>query len=122
MAIHNDIGKEGEKIAKKYLEKKGYVVVATNWRNRFSKSEIDIIAKINNTLVIVEVKTRSSNNLENPEDAVNRKKQQLLIKVADLYAQENNVQEEIRFDVVSLLFFGKEWKINHIENAFEDYF
>ena len=122
MATHNDFGKEGEQEAKKYLEQKGYKIIATNWRHRFNKAEIDIIATINEIVVIVEVKTRSYNSIEEPEDAVNYKKQQLLIKIADLYAQEKQVQEEIRFDIISVLKKGNQWEINHIEDAFEDCF
>lgn len=122
MAIHNELGKEGELEAKKYLENKGYKIIATNWRHRFNKAEIDIIATINEIVVIVEVKTRSFNSIEEPEDAVNYKKQQLLIKITDLYAQENNVQNEFRFDIISLLKIANQWKINHIEDAFEDCF
>jgi putative endonuclease len=122
MAEHNDIGKEGELEAKKYLKEKGYKILATNWRHRFNKAEIDIIAKKNEMVVMIEVKTRTTNTIEQPEDAVNNKKQKLLFKIADLYAQEKNVKEEIQFDIISLLKIGNQWKINHIENAFEDSF
>ena len=59
---------------------------------------------------------------QNDSIATNYKKQKLLIKIADLYAQEKNVQEEIQFDIISLLKMGNQWKINHIEDAFEDSF
>ena len=55
MAEHNEVGKQGEVIAVKYLAKKGYNIITQNWR--FQKAEIDIIAKYENQIVIVEVKT-----------------------------------------------------------------
>ena len=58
MAEHNELGKLGEELAVSYLQKNGYIIMDTNWT--FQKAEIDIIAKKENTLAIVEVKTRSS--------------------------------------------------------------
>jgi transcription-repair coupling factor (superfamily II helicase) len=58
MAEHNELGKLGEELAAEYLQKKGYVILATNWV--FQKAEIDILAQKENTLAVVEVKTRSS--------------------------------------------------------------
>ncbi len=61
MAFHNDLGKKGERIAVDYLIKNGYKILERNWR--YLKAEIDIIAKKDNTLAIVEVKTRSKQGL-----------------------------------------------------------
>ncbi|MET0945038.1 MAG: YraN family protein, partial [Flavobacterium sp.] len=58
MAEHNELGKEGEKLAAKYLQENGYEILDRNWT--FQKAEIDIIAQKDNYLAIVEVKTRSS--------------------------------------------------------------
>ena len=68
MAKHYDLGKKGEEIAANYLAEKGYKIIARNWR--FGKDEIDIIAEHDNFLVIIEVKTRSSSDYGEPEEAV----------------------------------------------------
>ena len=66
MAYHNELGKIGEKLAAEYLINKGYEILAQNFY--FDKAEIDIIAKKdNNTLVVVEVKTRNSDFFGDPQ-------------------------------------------------------
>jgi putative endonuclease len=69
---HLDLGKRGEQIAVSYLVEKEYEIVETRWKHKHK--EIDIIAKKNRTLVVVEVKTRSDNKYTQPEDAVDIKK------------------------------------------------
>ena len=115
MANHNETGKQGETIAVEYLQGKGYLILEKNWHNHHQ--EIDIIASKGNELVIVEVKCRSGTPLTEPYTAVNRNKQNLLIKAANAYIQRKNVDMETRFDVVSIT-LGKEVSIDHIENAF----
>lgn len=121
MATHNDFGNEAEKFAAEYLVKKNYKVLAKNWR--FLKAEIDIIAidESKNELVIVEVKSLFSDNLKNPEEAVNKTKRKLLIKAADEYIISNSILLETRFDIISLVKQNSKWKINHIQNAFYAY-
>ncbi|MGD0709977.1 MAG: YraN family protein [Bacteroidales bacterium] len=116
MAEHNELGKKGEELAQKYLVKKGYTVLATNWR--YSKDEIDIIARTDNCLVVVEVKTRFSNAFGDPEEFVSNKKQSFLIRAANAYVEKNSITDEVRFDIISVLCHGSDWKINHIEDAF----
>ena len=72
MADHNELGKLGEELAVDYLQKEGYDILDTNWT--FQKAEIDIIAKKENILAIVEVKTRSSIDFGLPQDFVKPKK------------------------------------------------
>jgi len=98
MAAHNDLGRKGEKLAIDYLLSDGYSVLETNYR--FSRAEIDIIAKKNNILVFVEVKSRSSIKYGLPELAVSEKKVILLMDAAYHYMEKVNHQWEIRFDVV----------------------
>lgn len=121
MATHNDFGKEAENFAAEYLVKNNYKILAKNWR--FGKAEVDIIAIDNskNELTIIEVKALVSDNLKNPEEAVNKAKRKLLIKAADEYVHKNSVELETRFDVISLIRKNGEWKINHIQNAFTAY-
>jgi len=116
MAQHNLIGKQGEALAKGFLEKKGYHVVTQNWR--YQKAEIDIIAKYGNQIVIVEVKTRTSLEFENPKEAVTITKQKRIVKAADAFIQEQNIDLECRFDIISVLIEGKKIEIEHIEDAF----
>ena len=115
MADHNETGKRGETIAGKFLQDKGHIILEQNWYNHHQ--EIDIIARKGNELVIVEVKSRTGTPLVNPYAAVNRNKQNLLIKAANAYIQWKNIDMETRFDVISIT-IGKEITIDHIENAF----
>ena len=116
MAQHNDLGKKGEELAIEYLQKKGYKIVEKNYR--FKKAEIDIIAKKENLLVCVEVKTRSSVYHGNPQDFVNSKKIKLLASAIDNYVVEKDLDVEVRFDIIAILYNKKKQDINHIEDAF----
>jgi putative endonuclease len=116
MAIHNDLGKEGEILACNFLLKKNYFILEKNWR--FLKAEIDIIAKKGNTLVIVEVKTRSNRFFGDPQDFISPKKIKLLVSAANEYVISKNLDLEVRFDIVSIILNKKESKIEHLENAF----
>jgi len=116
MANHNDTGNIGETLAVEYLQGKEYCIIEQNWRNHHQ--EIDIIATKGNELVIVEVKCRTGDApLVEPYTAVNRNKQDLLIKAANAYIKKKNINMETRFDIISIT-IGKETNIEHIENAF----
>lgn len=118
MATHNDFGKEAEELAVKYLENNGYQIIKTNFR--YLKAEIDIIAKFANEIVIVEVKARSYNHIAEPENAVNTKKKRLLITAANHFMEEQNREEEVRFDIISVLPNPNgTLEIYHIKNAFQ---
>ena len=116
MAEHNDLGNLGESIARKHLQRKGYKLLEANWR--FGKDEIDIIAVDKNQLVIVEVKTRSNRELGEPEEAVNKKKQKFLVRAADVYITENNIEMDCRFDIIAIIYQNSKAEINHIVDAF----
>jgi putative endonuclease len=116
MAFHNDLGKEGESIAAAYLIKKGYKIIATNWRHR--QEEIDIIAIDGKELVIIEVKTRTSSFFETPEMAVTRSKQKFLIHAAAAYIRRFQMDHETRFDILSIIKNINYQEVKHIENAF----
>jgi len=116
MAEHNDLGKLGEELAVAFLEKKGYSILETNWT--FQKAEIDIIAKKENTLAVIEVKTRSSIDFGLPQDFVKPKKIQLLVKAINEYVNSNALEVEVRFDIIALHKEGKEFVIEHLEDAF----
>lgn len=116
MATHNDFGTAGEALAVQYLNGKGYSIVAVNYR--FEKSEIDIIAKHNETLVFVEVKARSTNRFGFPEEAISEKKKEKLMEGAEAFLLENNLQCPIRFDVIAITKSGNDVAVEHIEDAF----
>lgn len=116
VAEHNNTGVKGEELALFYLEGKGYVILEKNWR--FGKEEIDIIAREKETLVVVEVKTRGGSFFGEPEEFVNRQKQRHLIKAINAYIEKNNLDLEVRFDIVGVILTGKTHRINHVEDAF----
>jgi putative endonuclease len=116
MASHNELGKLGEELAVEYLKKNGYTILNTNWT--FQKAEIDIIAQIENTLAIVEVKTRSSLEFGLPQDFVKPKKIQLLVKAVNAYVIERDLDIDVRFDIIAIHMEGKSFAVEHLIDAF----
>lgn len=120
MAQHNNLGHNGEAIAKAYLERKGYEILDENWS--YKKAEVDLIAYLDSTIIFVEVKTRTGDFFGKPEEFVDAKKQQLLTLAANEYIHLMSHKGEIRFDIISVLFSSTtEYKLNHIEDAFWNY-
>lgn len=111
-----NLGKIGENIAKKFLQKKSYKILETNFF--YKKNEIDIIAKYKNLLIIVEVKIRKTNFFGEPYLSVDLKKQKKIIKTTNFYINEKNIDLEVRFDIISIVGNEKIYKIKHIKNAF----
>lgn len=112
---HGDTGKHGEDMAHRYLRRKGFTVVARNWRPPQGGGEIDIVAWEGDWLVFVEVKTRSSGEWSAPERNVDAEKMQALRRAARDYLRRTNADEtRIRFDVVSIT----DRAIEHFPNAF----
>jgi putative endonuclease len=109
-------GNEGEEIARAHLLKMGYTILEKNWRHKHL--EIDIIASINCTLVIVEVKLRANAFFGNPEEFVTISKQKKLIKAADFYIKENNINWETRFDIIAIIQNTSVLRVEHFEGAF----
>jgi len=109
-------GLEGEILARNYLLKSGYEVLELNWR--YKKYEIDIIAKKDETMVFVEVKTRKSNTFGEPELFVTKQKQSFLIIAANKYIIENNIDLESRFDIIAVIQFNNNYTVKHLEAAF----
>ena len=116
MGKHNELGKKGEQLAVDFLLKNGYDIVERNYR--FDKAEVDIIARKEDILAIVEVKTRSTTDFGNPEDFVKPKQIKNLVKAVDEYVNENNLDVEVRFDIIAIVKNGKNYEIEHIEDAF----
>lgn len=116
MARHNDLGKKGEEIAADFLKKNGANILQRNWR--FLKAEIDIIFLDENILVLAEVKTRSTSALWNPEEFISDKKLSLYLDAAEEYLKENKMDNEIRFDIVSIVYYSEKPIIKYIKDAF----
>ncbi len=115
---NKNTGQTGEDIAAGYLKKNGYLVIERNYRQK--GGEIDIIATKGDSLIFVEVKTRTSDTFGSPDEAVTKKKQQQIIKVAMLYLAQHDIADtQIRFDVIAIsLSKTNNPVINHIEHAF----
>ena len=117
MAKHNDLGNIGEHLVVEYLSKNGYTILAQNFY--YDKAEIDIIAKKNKeTIIVVEVKTRTSNFFGDPQDFVSSSKIKLLIKAANEFTISNDLDVEVQFDIITVIKNKTEEKIEYFENAF----
>lgn len=110
------LGVEGERIAKQWLANHGYTILDNNYQPK--KHEIDLVAIEGGDLVIIEVKTRNDTSAGLPEDAVDHRKRQSLIRLADHYVRTNNWQGNTRFDVVGIVMHNGQPEINLIKNAF----
>ncbi len=120
MADHNDFGKIAEDLAVDFLVKNQYKILARNFR--YLKAEVDIIAEFENQIVIVEVKARNTDAFLEPQEAVNKKKIKLLISASNYFIEENNIDKEVRFDIISVLpNQQKTLEIHHIIDAFQSF-
>lgn len=108
------IGNAGEDLACRYLEKRGYKILERN--KHYSRScEIDIIAEYKNTLVFVEVKTRTTNDFGTPFEAITKSKYENIKKGIQFYLQEHKFQKH-RIDVIGIT-LKPELKIEHLKNV-----
>lgn len=118
MASHNDLGKKAEDLAAEFLIKSGYKILVRNFR--YQKAEIDIIAEKENLIIITEVKARSTDVFMLPQEAVNKRKISLIVSAANYFMEEFNKNQEVRFDIISVLPNEKgKLIIEHIVDAFE---
>ncbi len=123
MAEHNVLGELGEKRAREYLEKKGYSIRHVNWHNitpfgKTGKLELDIVAEKDGWLIIVEVKTRSTETFEHPEEAITLRKIKNIVNAAHEYILQFDWDGNTRFDVISVIPADSSFHIEHIEDAF----
>ncbi|WP_124979335.1 YraN family protein [Nonlabens xiamenensis] len=117
MADHNILGTEGEDMAASFVQKEGYDILKRNYT--YNKGEIDIIARKNDIIAIIEVKTRSTPDFGDPQTFLKPKQIKKLIATADHYVQEyitDNV--EVRFDIVAIIRNKQGTKLEHIKDAF----
>ena len=116
MAKHYELGKKGEQLAVDYLVQNNYKIIARNYR--FLKAEVDIIVQKEDILAAVEVKTRSTSDFGNPQDFINPKKIKLLVSAMDNFVVENDLDVEVRFDIIAIVKQKDAFQIEHLKDAF----
>lgn len=119
MATHNDLGKWGEEMAVQYLREQGYTILDRDWR--FGHRDLDIVARTPDGIVVVfvEVKTRTSDVVSSPHDAVDARKIKSLGAAANAYVKEFQIWDELRFDIISIIGDRSETALlEHVEDAF----
>ncbi|MGJ1412641.1 YraN family protein [Sphingobacterium thalpophilum] len=117
MARHLEIGSLGEQLATDYLVGIGCKIVLRNWR--FKNLEVDLIVMDGDTLVFVEVKTRSGTDFGQPYEFVDLRKQRRLVRAAQAYILKHAYVGELRFDVVAIT-NSENPDITYIKDAFWD--
>jgi putative endonuclease len=113
---NKSLGPQGEDLAIKYLQAKGLKIILRNYKTPIG--EADIVAHDKDTIVFVEVKTRSSSQFGEPFEAVNERKRDKLKKIAMYYQKQQGKEIMVRFDVVSIKRKADGYEINHITDAF----
>ncbi len=112
------LGSKGEDLAVRFLKKIGYKIIARNYKTHVG--EIDIIARDGDTIVFIEVKTRTDDSFGYPFEAVNERKRRKLRNLALLYLKKQRKEPQVRFDVLSVFYMSNGKKeIKHIKDAFE---
>jgi putative endonuclease len=116
MAEHNKKGNFGEDLASAYLERNGYLIRERNFV--FEKAEVDIIAEKDNFLVVVEVKTRASEDYGTIMDFVSDRQIKQIINATEGYINLTETDLDTRFDVIAVILDQNPPKIDHLEGAF----
>lgn len=117
MAQHNDLGTQGEDLAVAYLLKAGYQILVRNYT--YLKGEVDIIARIQNTIVAVEVKTRSTPDFGDPQDFLKPAQIQRLVETTHHFVEElEEIDIDVRFDIVAIIKNKAGTKVEHLVDAF----
>jgi putative endonuclease len=117
LADHIQLGKIGESIALDFLIKSGYDILETNWS--IGKAEVDIIARYEDILIFIEVKTRGSNQHGSPEEKVTSKKQRMISSAASKYMELIDYDWEVRFDIITVVYKNQnDFNLEHFKDAF----
>lgn len=111
-----NLGRKGEELATTFLIEKGFEILHKNWR--YKKAEIDIIGVHQEFLVFVEVKTRSSDYFGKPEESVTSEKEELYKTASEYFIEKYELENEIRFDVISIIVSNNKNTIEHFVSAF----
>lgn len=110
---NRQLGILGEDFAQQWLTRHGYQILDRNWRG--SRVELDLVARKNNLIIFVEVKTRSSNYCGHPAEAVTYLKLQNIKSAALQWLNSHNLKSSgIRIDVLALQFDGESFQVTHI--------
>jgi putative endonuclease len=113
---HCKTGRNAEKVAAGYLKARGYQIWKTNWR--WGKRELDLVALHRNELIIVEVKSRVGNAVNDPSVVVNTAKERNIILATEAFIRLHGCSRPTRFDVIAVIYSGSGMEIEHMENAF----
>ena len=117
MDNRRSLGDRGEDMAAAHLKKQGYKILERNYRTPIG--EIDLVARHQGVLVIIEVKTRRSRRFGSPQEAVHPAKQERLRNLAEYYLQQQGLGEVmVRFDVVGILWQEGKAQVEVIAGAF----
>lgn len=118
MALHNTLGKEGERAVFRYLEEHRYRILEQNWR--YNKWELDLVATDGRYIIIVEVKTRNADTNQHPLLSVTPSKQNLLCRAADAYVRTKGYEQPVRFDIITAIYVPSQgiFEIEHFPDAF----
>ncbi len=116
MAQHNELGRMGEEAAARYLMFHDYSIRDLNWH--CGHWELDIVAERYGELVVVEVKSRSSERYGTPVEAVDEEKKRHLSRAADVYMRYYKLDMPVRFDIIAVTGVPPACRIEHIRNAF----
>ena len=108
-----ELGKIGESIALETAKRRGYQMLATNVRTPYG--EIDLVLKTAHQLIFAEVKTRTSFSFGYPEQAINALKLSHMIQSAQFYMLQNNLRDEYRIDVISILYDSNKHQVANLE-------
>lgn len=116
MSQHNEVGKIGEDLAKKFLEEKGYKILEQNYKTKYA--EIDLVVEKNKELVFVEVRTKIGENFGTPEDTINKNKLRKVLWNAKNYIGFKNWKGPCRIDAICIVLnsnFSTQ-RLTHYEN------
>ncbi|MDP2909573.1 MAG: YraN family protein [bacterium] len=113
---HLETGRAGEEIAKDYLERKGYKIIEQNYKTKYA--EIDLVAKKENEMVFIEVRTKKGEDFGTPEETIDKKKMRKLWGNARAYTAWKKWQGPYRVDAVCIVLkpSGEVDRLNHYEN------
>ena len=112
-------GSQGEQVAARFLIRKGYTILHRNYRDKISRSEIDLVVRQDDCIVFVEVKTGSAHTFGAPETWVDVRKQRRVARAASHYIHEHDLYgTDCRFDVIGITVDQGRYLIKHLEHAF----
>ena len=109
-------GRNAEMAAAGYLKARGYRIWKTNWR--WGKRELDLVALYRDELVIVEVKSRVRNAVNDPSVVVDSVKERNIVLAAEAFIRLHGCSSPTRFDVIAVIYDNSGMQIEHMENAF----